>query len=48
LKHRFRGIQPNSSHRGHSRLSCVAGDTQLGAGARAGAVAHTLVIDLRR
>ena len=29
---RFPGIQPNSSHRDHSRLSCVAGDTQLGPG----------------
>src|SRR6516162_8958932 len=29
---RFPGIQSNSSHRDHSRLSCVAGDTQLGPG----------------
>src|SRR5262249_33914511 len=29
---RFPGIQPNSSHRDHSLLSCVAGDTQLGPG----------------
>src|SRR6516162_1369031 len=26
------GIQPNSGHGDHSRLSCSAGDTQLGAG----------------
>src|SRR5262249_6581737 len=30
--HRFAGIQPNSGHGDHSRLSCSAGDTQLGAG----------------
>src|SRR5262245_60902060 len=29
---RFPGIQPNSSHGGPSRLSCAAGDTQLGPG----------------
>jgi hypothetical protein len=28
--HRFAGIQPNSGHGDHSRLSCSAGDTQLG------------------
>jgi len=30
--HRFAGIQPNSGQGDHSRLSCSAGDTQLGAG----------------
>ena len=30
--HRFAGIQPTSGHGDHSRLSCRAGDTQLGAG----------------
>src|SRR5215831_16516588 len=29
---RFPGITPNSGHRDYSRLSCVAGDTQLGPG----------------
>jgi hypothetical protein len=29
---RFAGIQPNSGHGDHSRLSCGAGDTQLGPG----------------
>jgi hypothetical protein len=29
---RFPGSQSNSSHRDHSRLSCSAGDTQLGLG----------------
>src|SRR5438270_6803391 len=29
---RFGGIQPNSGHGDHSRLSCSAADTQLGAG----------------
>jgi hypothetical protein len=28
--HRFAGIQPNSSHRDHSRLSCSVAATQLG------------------
>ena len=28
--HRFAGIQPNFGHGDHSRLSCGAGDTQLG------------------
>jgi hypothetical protein len=28
--HRFPGIQPNSGHRDHSRLSCGVEDTQLG------------------
>jgi len=30
--HRFAGIQPNSGQGDHSRLSCSAGDTRLGAG----------------
>src|SRR5436309_8512170 len=30
--HRFAGIQPNSGFGDYSRLSCGAGDTQLGAG----------------
>ena len=30
--HRFAGIQPNSGQGDPSRLSCSAGDTQLGAG----------------
>jgi len=30
--HRFAGIQPNSGQGDHSRLSCSAGDTQLGLG----------------
>jgi hypothetical protein len=30
--HRFAGIQPNSGFGDHSRLSCSAGDTQLGTG----------------
>jgi hypothetical protein len=31
---RFPGIQPNSSYRDYSRLSCVVGDTQLRLSAR--------------
>src|SRR5262249_23397896 len=31
---RFAGIQPNSGHRDYSRLSCGAGETQLGPNAR--------------
>jgi hypothetical protein len=30
---RFPGLQPNSGHRDHSRLSCGSGKTQLGPGA---------------
>ena len=46
--HRFAGIQPNSGHRDHSRLSCDLGETQLGPNARisAGMLARTLVIEL--
>jgi len=32
--HGFPGIQPNSGHRDYSRLSCGAGETQLGPNAR--------------
>jgi hypothetical protein len=32
--HGFPGIQPNSGHRDYSRLSCAAGETQLGPNAR--------------
>jgi hypothetical protein len=32
--HRFAGIQPNFGHGDHSRLSCGAGDTQLGPACR--------------
>jgi len=39
---RFAGNQPNSGHGDHSRLSCGAGDTQLGPVASR-ALAHTLV-----
>src|SRR6266480_7288479 len=31
---RFAGIQPNSGHRDHSRLSCDVVDTQLGRGSQ--------------
>jgi hypothetical protein len=43
--HTFEGIQPNSGHGDHSRLSCGAGDTQLGPRARisAGFLWWTLV-----
>ena len=42
---RFPGMQPNSDHRDHSRLSCGAGETQLGPNARmsAGMLARALV-----
>jgi hypothetical protein len=32
--HKFPGIQPNSGHRDYSRLSCRAGEMQLGPSAR--------------
>src|SRR6266542_796145 len=32
--HGFPGIQPNSDHRDHSRLSCAVWETQLGPNAR--------------
>jgi hypothetical protein len=32
--HRFAGIQPNSSYRDYSRLSCGIEETQLGPSAR--------------
>src|SRR5215831_3695905 len=38
---RFAGNQPNSGHGDHSRLSCSAGDTQLGPGGQHPAPSRT-------
>jgi hypothetical protein len=38
--HRFAGIQANSGHRDHSRLSCDVEDPQLRASCREIALAH--------
>src|SRR5262252_4413598 len=38
---RFRGMQPNSGDGDHSRLSCGAGDTQLGPGGQHPAPSRT-------
>jgi hypothetical protein len=41
--HRSGGIEPNSRHRDHSRLSCCAGGTQLRLSGFGGVLAQTLV-----